>query len=127
MLYVQQFHHSRQNHLKEYQRLRSAADHNFVLCSNQYAEKKLTQLSQPVTRASTPNSGHERTRTLLILTRIQSLVSLNNNNNNDLSILNIVSEKKTDRLANSNYYRDSFCFFFIPCVCMLVKGKILFY
>jgi hypothetical protein len=111
MLYVQQFHHSRQNHLKEYQRLRSAADHNFLLCSNQYAEK-FTHLSQPVTRSSTPNSGYERTRTLLILTRIQSLVSLNNNNNNDLSILNIVSEKKTDCLANSNYYSDSFCFFF---------------
>jgi hypothetical protein len=92
MLYVQQFHHSRQDHLNEYQRLRSAADHNFLLCSNEYAEK-VTQLSRPTSRPGTPNGGRERTRTLLILTRIQSLVSLNNNDKNDLSILNIVSEK----------------------------------
>jgi len=92
MLHVQQFHHARQDHLKEYQRLRAAADQSFLLCSNQYVEK-LTQSSQPTTRATTPNTGHERARALLILTRIRSLVSLNNNNNNDLSILNIVSEK----------------------------------
>jgi hypothetical protein len=92
MLYVQQFQNSRRNDLQEYQRLRSAADQNFLLCSNQYAEK-LTQLSQPVTRASTPNPSHERARTLLIFTRIQSLVSLKSKSNDDLSMLNIVSEK----------------------------------
>lgn len=104
MLYVQQFQHNRQNHLKDYQRPRSSVDQNFVLCSNEYADK----LSRPVTRSETPNLRPERTRTLLILTRIQSLVSLNNNNNNDLSILNIVSDerKKPDCLVNSNncYY-----------------------
>ncbi|CAF0977618.1 unnamed protein product [Rotaria sordida] len=92
MLYVQQFQHDRQNHSNEYQRLHSKANRNFLLCSNKYAEK-LTQLSRSTTRPSTPNIGHERTRTLLILTRISSLASLNNTNNNDLSILNIVSEK----------------------------------
>jgi hypothetical protein len=93
MLYVQQFQHSRQHQIEEYQRLRSAADHNFLLCSNQYAEK-LKQSSRPGSRATTPNSNPERTRTLLILTRISSSISLNKNNNNELSILNLVSEKK---------------------------------
>jgi hypothetical protein len=92
MLFVQQFQTDRQNHLQEYQRLRTAADHNFLLCSKQYADK-LTEISRPVTRASTPNLGPERTRTLFILTRISSSISLNNKNNNDLSLLNIVSEK----------------------------------
>ena len=91
MMYLQQFHHSRQNHLKDYERLRNAADHNFLLCSTQYAEK-LSHVSQPASRATTPNSVPERTRTLLILTRVPSYVSLNNNHNSDLSILNIVSE-----------------------------------
>jgi hypothetical protein len=90
MLYVRQYQHGRQDHLKEYQRLRSTADQNFLLCSNQYADK-LTQTSRPSTRPSTPSVSLERTRTVLILTRIPSSISLNNNNNNDLSILNIVS------------------------------------
>ncbi len=92
MLYVQKFQHTRQHHLKDYQRLRTAADQNFLLCSNQYVDK-LAQPSRPTTRASTPTVGQERTGALFILTRIQSLVSLQNNNNHDLSILNIVSEK----------------------------------
>jgi hypothetical protein len=114
MLHVQKFQHTRQHNLKDYERLRSAADHNFLLCSNQYAEK-LSQISQPVTRASTPNVPQERTPTLLILTRIPSLVSLQNKNNSDLSILNIVSvrRKKTDCLANRNYCCYDFHFLFL--------------
>ena len=94
MLSVQRFRQKRQNYLKEYQRLRSATDHNFLLCSNKYAEK-LRELSRPTTRPSTSNANLERTRTLLILTRVQPSVPLNNNNNNNnnLSTSNIVSEK----------------------------------
>ncbi|CAF2480650.1 unnamed protein product [Rotaria sp. Silwood2] len=88
MLYVQQFQHDRQSHLNEYQRVRSAVDQNFILCSNKYAEK-IKKLSQRTTRSSTPSIGYERARTVLILTRIPSLVSLNNTNNNNLSIVNI--------------------------------------
>ena len=113
MLYVQQFHHDRQNRLNEYRRLRAAADQNFLLCSNQYAEKLL---SRPTTAASTPNINQERTRanTLLLLTRIQSLVSLNNSNNNDLSVLNIVSEK----FVVEQTIPVCFICFFISCVRM---------
>ena len=91
MLYVQQFQHTRYPHLQEYQRLRSNADQNFLLCSNQYAEK----LSRPIRPPSTPHVGQERSGTLLLLTRIQSLVSLHKRQNHDSSILNIVSVRKT--------------------------------
>jgi hypothetical protein len=90
MLYVQRFQHSRQHHLKNYQSLRSSADQNFLLCSNQYAEK----LSRPTSRPSIPSGGLGRTPTLLILTRVPSFVSLHNHHDSDLSILNIVSVKK---------------------------------
>jgi len=111
MLYVQQFHHTRQSHLKEYERLRSAADHSFLLCSNQFIEKISRSSPTPPTRASTPNPG-QRSRTLLILGRIQSLVALNNSNmTTDLSILNIVSssiESKVTMLIMSVEFFFSF-------------------
>lgn len=92
MLYLQQFHQNRQNNLRQYQRLRSTADQNFLICSDQHTEK-LTESSQPTTHnTSTANLANESTRALLILTRMPSLLSLNNNNNNDLSNLNVVSK-----------------------------------
>lgn len=99
MLYVQQFHHTRYPQLQEYQRLRSTTDHNFLLCSNQYVEK-LSQVSRPIQPTST---SQERNGTLLLLTRIQSLVSLHKRQNHDSSILNIVSVRKPDCLVNRNY------------------------
>ena len=90
MLYVQEFQRTRRNQLKEYQRLRSAADHNFVICSNEYVEKVIDN-PQPATRASTPSLGRERSSALLIVARVPSIVSLNSNTNHELSILNIVS------------------------------------
>ncbi|CAF1272764.1 unnamed protein product [Adineta steineri] len=90
MLYVQDLQQNRRNNIKEYERLRSSADQNFLLCSNQYTEK----LSQSSIHTSTPNVNQEGTSTLVLLTRIQSLLSLNNNNNSDLSVLNTVSEER---------------------------------
>ncbi|CAF1344691.1 unnamed protein product [Adineta steineri] len=87
MLYVQDLQSNRRNNIKEYERLRSSADQNFLLCSNQYTEK----LSQSSIHTSTPNVNQEGTSTLVLLTRIQSLLSLNNNNNSDLSVLNTIS------------------------------------
>ncbi|CAF3330204.1 unnamed protein product [Rotaria socialis] len=101
MLYAQKVQNTRQNQMSEIQRMRSdGGERSFLLCSNQYAEK-LAQMSRPTTRPSTPTIGNVRSSTLLILTPMQSLVSLNNTNNNGMSILNIVSSEKFIVSANS--------------------------
>ena len=90
MSYVQQFQQPRRNHSKESQRPGSAANHNFFLCSNEYAEKVHEQ-SRPVTRGATPSVGRERARAVVIVTRVPSISTSNSNTNDDLSILSIVS------------------------------------
>jgi hypothetical protein len=92
MLYVQQFQNTRQNQLKRYQRFRSVIDKNFLICSNEYA-KRVPQPSQSIARTTTSGPSRERTRALLIVTRIPSIMSLHSNKNTDLSILNIVSRE----------------------------------
>ena len=92
MLYVQEFQRTRRNQLSEYQRLRSAADLNFVICSNEYVEKVIDH-PPPVTRPTTPSLARERSSALLIVASVPSIVSLNSNTNHELSVLNIVSRE----------------------------------
>lgn len=112
MLYVQQFQHTRYPQLQEYQRLRSTSDQNFLLCSNQYAEK-ISQVSRPSRPSSTVNTGQERNGTLFVLTRIQSLVALHKRQTHDSSILNIVSIAQSIEtiVVNNSTFLSS-----IPCV-----------
>ena len=65
MLYVQQFQQNRRNHRHEYQRLRSAADRNFVEAAN--AKKPVTASRR---RPTPSNLDRARTSALLILTRV---------------------------------------------------------
>lgn len=93
MLYVQQFQAARTKKLKEYQRLRTAADRNFFICSNEYAEKfidipesngrKLSNNRKP------QENEQERSKTVLVVTRIPP--NNETNLNDDSSILNVVS------------------------------------
>lgn len=92
MLYLQQFRNSRQNQLNDIQQQRIGTEHKFLLCSNEYAEK-VSHTTRSKIRPTTPSISNVRSRTLLILTPLHSLVSLNNTNNDDTSVLNIVSEK----------------------------------
>lgn len=90
MLYVQQFQQLRRNHSNESQRLGLAANHNFFLCSNEYAGKVHDQ-PRPVTRGATPSVARERSRAVVIVTRVPSISTSHSNTNDDLSILSVVS------------------------------------
>lgn len=81
---------SRQNQQNDFRTLRATGDRNFLLCSHQYAQK-ITDTTRATTRVSTPGPSSERARTLLVLTRVPSLVSLKNINDTDMSSSNAVS------------------------------------
>lgn len=85
MMNIQQFQNNRQTQLKDFQRLRQGSDRNFLLCSNEYAQK-LTQLSRSITRPPPPTPGPQRSSTVLIITRVPASEALNNSKNNDVSI-----------------------------------------
>ena len=127
MLNVQHFQHARQSELQDHQRQRSNADCSFLLCSNQYVDK-VSKHSRPTSRPSTSNVSQERTGALFILTRIQSVVSLQKRHTRDLSILNIVSARKPDCSVNRNYCcRElDFCLrSFVRSMCCLNMCKIV--
>ncbi len=67
MLYVQQFQNNRLDYLRKNQHLRSSANRNFSLYSNQYM-KKFPKLCQP----KTPNISNPRNQTLFFLSRKSS-------------------------------------------------------
>jgi hypothetical protein len=66
MLYIQQFHHNRQDYLRHHQHLRGLTNQNFSLSSNQYTEK-FPNVSQP----ATPYYGYSRNQTLFLLSHIE--------------------------------------------------------
>jgi hypothetical protein len=62
MLFIEQFHRCRQDHMRQDQKSRLSTDHHLLLCSHQYAEKFVESAENPVAVPSSINTVDRHVR-----------------------------------------------------------------